>query len=548
MMSENNIGKPERSSQNRIIQLFQEKLNYAYWGNWEYEERELPIERVVLLEFLIQKKGYSQKLAVKAIDQLEQACHSVGHGLYAANKEVYKLLRYGANVREELGEVKDTVQLIDWRNPENNIFAIAEEVTIKGKKRVRPDVVIYVNGIAMAVLELKSSTKGVEEGIRQNLRNQEDDFVPKFFTAMQLVLAGNDTEGLRYGTIKTPDQYYLKWKEESELTFDYSIDKHLYQLFNKERFIELMRDFIIFDKGVKKLSRPNQYFGIKAAQERIQKREGGILWHTQGSGKSLTMAWLAKWIRSNIDDSRVVIITDREELDEQIEKLFLGVEENIYRTKSGHDLIDSLQDKQKMLVASLVHKFGSKQKNSNDDEYIKDLQSQLSANFHAPGNIFVFVDECHRTQSGKLNKAMQAILPDALFIGFTGTPLLKKDKEKSIEVFGPYIGEPYRFDEAVADGVVLDLLYEARDVEQFITDQERIDEWFEAKTKNLTDIAKIELKKKWGTIQKVLGSKSRLNKIVNDIIHDFDLRNVPLSLPMSQEKQMIEMSIRVEMG
>lgn len=476
------------------------------------------------MEFLIQKKGYSQKLAVKAIDQLEQACQSVGHGLYAANKEVYKLMRYGANVREELGEAKDTVQLIDWRNPENNIFAVAEEVTIKEKKRVRPDVVIYVNGIAMAVLELKSSTKGVEEGIRQNLRNQEDEFVPKFFAAIQLVLAGNDTEGLRYGTIKTPDQYYLKWKEESELTFDYNIDKHLYQLFNKERFIELMRDFIIFDKGVKKLSRPNQYFGIKAAQERIQKREGGILWHTQGSGKSLTMAWLAKWIRSNIDDSRVVIITDREELDEQIEKLFLGVEENIYRTKSGHDLIDSLQDKQKMLVASLVHKFGSKQKNSNDDEYLKELQSQLSSNFHAPGNIFVFVDECHRTQSGKLNKAMQAILPDALFIGFTGTPLLKKDKEKSIEIFGPYIGEPYRFDEAVEDGVVLDLLYEARDVEQFIVDQERIDEWFDSKTKNLTDIAKIELKKKWGTIQKVLGSKSRLNKIVNDIIHDFDLK------------------------
>lgn len=518
----NYIGKPERFSQNRIIELFQHQLKYEYLGNWEKEERALPIEPQGLLNFLTETQSYSPKLAKKALEQLEMACQSIGDGLYAANKEVYKILRYGANVREELGEAKQTVQLIDWKHPERNDFAFAEEVTVKGKTTVRPDIVIYINGIALGVLELKSSRKGVEEGIRQNLRNQEENRVPKFFTTMQLVLAGNDTEGLRYGTIKTPDQYYLKWKEDCEQEFDYAIDQHLYQLFNKERIIELMRDFVIFDKGVKKLSRPNQYFGIKAAQERILDREGGILWHTQGSGKSLTMAWLAKWIRSTIDDSRVIIITDREELDEQIEKLFHGVDEDIYRTKSGYDLIDSLQDKQKMLVASLVHKFGSR--NQNNDDYLVEIKSQMSSNFHAPGNIYVFVDECHRTQSGKLNQAMKAILPDALFIGFTGTPLLKKDKQKSIEVFGPYIGEPYRFDEAVEDGVVLDLLYEARDVEQFVTDQDRIDEWFEAKTKNLTDVAKIELKKKWGTIQKVLGSKSRLNKIVNDIIHDFDLK------------------------
>jgi type I restriction enzyme R subunit len=523
----NHIGKPERNTQDRIIQLFQKQLDYKYLGNWEKEERSLPIEKDILLRFLTQKRNYSEILAEKAIDKLEKACNSIGSGLYAANKEVYTLLRYGASVRQELGEVKDTVHLIDWHEPENNHFAIAEEVTTKrskSSKKIRPDLVLYINGIAFGIIELKSSRKGIEEGIRQNLRNQEEDYAPKFFTTIQFLLAGNDTEGLRYGTIKTPDQYYLKWKEESEIEFDYIIDKHLYLLFNKSRIIELMRSFVIFDQGIKKLCRTNQYFGIKAAQDRIFEREGGIIWHTQGSGKSLTMAWLAKWIRENIDDSRVLIITDREELDEQIEKLFLGLEEKIYRTKSGHDLIDSLKDKQKVLIASLVHKFGSRSSKSSDDEYLKNLESQIGSDFKAPGNIYVFVDECHRTQSGKLHKAMTALLPEALFIGFTGTPLLKKDKEKSIEVFGSYIGDPYKFDEAVEDGVVLDLLYEARDVEQYITDQDRIDEWFDVKTKNLTDIAKIELKKKWGTIQKVLGSKSRLNKIVNDIIHDFDLK------------------------
>lgn len=233
------------------------------------------------------------------------------------------------------------------------------------------------------------------------------------------------------------------------------------------------------------------------------------------------MAWITKWILENIDDSRVLIITDREELDDQIEKLFLCIDENIYRTKSGKDLLNTLNSKEEMLMCSLVHKFGRQSDSGDYDAYIKELRENLGSDFRAKGDIYVFVDECHRTQSGKLHEAMKTILPDAMFIGFTGTPLLKKDKQKSIEVFGPYIGEPYKFDEAVEDGVVLDLLYEARDVEQFITDQQSIDQWFDAETRGLTDVARLELKKKWGTMQKVLGSKQRLEKIVYDIVKDF---------------------------
>lgn len=522
-----NVGKLERSTQDRVIKLFQEELGYRYLGNWEEELRDVPVEENILRSFLIDTQGYSKTLADKAIDKFIRAVSSLGTGLYDANKEVYKLLRYGVNVREEIGEAKENVYLIDWSEPAKNDFAVAEEVAFAGKHTKRPDVVIYVNGIALGVVELKRSKVSVSEGIRQNLDNQSDDFIPKFFTTMQLVMAGSDAQGLRYGTIETTEKYYLRWKEDSVKEFDYSLDKNLAQLCEKDRFLEIIHDFVVFDKGTKKICRPNQYFGIKAAQQRVRDREGGIIWHTQGSGKSLTMVWLTKWIRENVRDARVLIITDREELDDQIEKTFYGVDEEIYRTKSGRDLISTLNKKSPWLVCSLIHKFGKKSDKENDyKSYLDELKKSLPADFKAKGDIHVMVDECHRTQSGKLHEAMQEIVPNAMFIGFTGTPLLKKDKQKklSIGVFGSYIGDPYKFDEAVEDGVVLDLLYEARDVEQFVTDQRSIDDWFDAETQGLTDVAKIELKKRWGNMQKVLGSKARLEKIVYDIVKDFKVK------------------------
>ncbi|EPD9603550.1 type I restriction endonuclease subunit R, partial [Escherichia coli] len=235
---------------------------------------------------------------------------------------------------------------------------------------------------------------------------------------------------------------------------------------------------------------------------------------------------LAKWIRENVKDARVLIVTDRTELDEQIEKVFTGVEEDIYRTKSGADLVATLNQPNPWLVCSLVHKFGRQSDSENDtatDEFIAELKKSLPSDFKAKGDLFVFVDECHRTQSGKLHEAMKSILPEAMFVGFTGTPLMKKDKKKSVEVFGPYI-HTYKFDEAVADGVVLDLRYEARDIDQNVTSQKKVDEWFEAKTRGLSRLAKTQLKQKWGTMQKVLSSKSRLQQIVNDILLDMDTK------------------------
>ena len=225
----------------------------------------------------------------------------------------------------------------------------------------------------------------------------------------------------------------------------------------------------------------------------------------------------------NITDSRVLIITDREELDGQIQGNFLGVSENIYRTTSGRDLIETLNNATPSLICSLIHKFGKK---LDYDDYITKLKNNITKGFQPKGDLYVFVDECHRTQSGKLHKAMKELIPNAVIVGFTGTPLLKKDKQKdnqqdSIAVFGKYI-HTYKFDEAVSDKVILDLRYEARNVDQDITSPAKIDKWFEAKTKGITEYAKTKLKKRWGTMQKILSSKSRLNKIVADIIFDFE--------------------------
>ena len=515
------VGQRERITQNRVIKLFQEQLGYTYLGNWSDRDNNRNIEPGLLTQWL-QQQGISNILINKALRQLDQAAAlGEGQNLYDANKAVYRLLRYGIKDKEGAGQQNQTVWLIDWQHPEQNQFAIAEEVTIKGENKKRPDIVLYINGIALGILELKNSRNDVAKGIRQNLDNQKKTFIRPFFTTMQLVMAGNDTQGLRYGTIETTEKYYLQWKEGSDHPFDSPLDWHLSLLCNKTRLLEIIHDFIVFDSGIKKTCRHNQYFGIKAAQQHIQRREGGIIWHTQGSGKSLTMVWLAKWIREQVTDARVLIITDRTELDDQIEKVFLGVDEDIYRTKSGADLINTLDQTTPWLICSLVHKFGGNDSDSDKatDEFIQDLRSKISNNFTPKGNLFVFVDECHRTQSGKLHSAMKSILPQAILIGFTGTPLLKKDKQKSIEIFGGYI-HTYKFDEAVSDGVVLDLRYEARDIDQYVRSKKRVDEWFELNTQGLSEVAKTQLKQKWGTLQKVLSSQSRLEIIVSDIWRD----------------------------
>ncbi len=518
------VGARERETQNRVVRLFRDRLGYAYLGDWQDRPNNCNIEEAYLRGFLA-RQGHSEALIGRAVHELARTAADQSLDLYDANRAVYGLLRYGVQVKQAAGEQHTTVALIDWANPDNNHFAVAEEVSVVGPQHTkRPDIVLYVNGIALGVLELKRSIVTASEGIRQNLDNQKRVFIRRFFTTVQLVLAGNDTEGLRYGTIETPEKHYLTWKEPAEPGDpQLLLERHLAQLCGKARLLELIHDFVVFDSGAKKLCRHNQYFGVKAAQERVRRREGGIIWHTQGSGKSLTMVWLARWIREHIPESRVLIITDRTELDEQIERVFRGVGEAIERTRSGQDLIDKLGAARPWLICSLIHKFGAREE-GDIAAYVAELQTSAARGFRPQGDLYIFVDECHRTQSGELHKAMAALLPGTVLIGFTGTPLLKADKQKSIEVFGSYI-HTYKFDEAVRDGVVLDLRYEARDIDQSISSQQKIDQWFASKTRGLNEIALAQLKQKWGTMQKVLSSKSRLEKIVADIIFDMEMRD-----------------------
>ena len=528
------IGENERKTQNRLIGLFKSQLKYTYLGNWEERDGNHNIEEE-LLQKSLKDRGYTDKEITAAIRKFKEAANNPDTKLYDANKEVYGLLRYGVNIKPEMGRNSKTVHLIDWKNPHANDFYIAEEVSIKGCNTKRPDIVIYVNGIVLAVIELKRSTVSVTEGIRQNLDNQQEHFIKPFFTTVQLIFAGNDSQGLHYGVIKTPEKFWLQWKEKDESVAN-ELDRSVLQMFDKERFLEFIRDFLIFDGGIKKVARPNQYFAVKATQPRTRTKESGIIWHSQGSGKSLTMVWLARWISKNIKDPRVVIITDRDELDRQIERNFKDSGEDIVRVKSGTELISALNNANPWLISSLIHKFGNnpddeaieidgKRSSKSLEKYLEDLKAQkLPKDFKAKGNLFVFVDECHRTQGGTLHEAVKTIMgDDVMLIGFTGTPLLKTDKKSSAETFGTYI-HTYKFDEAVEDSVILDLRYEARSVDQYLGKEEKLDDWFEAHTIGLSSVGKAALKDRWVKLEKLFSSKDRMQRIVADICMDMDMK------------------------
>lgn len=493
--------------------------------------KKILIERLYAInsyEYKGQNYKFSANNIAKAVDDLDV---SLNEGLIVANERITNHILLRTSYEENLddGTKKSfSFKYIDFDNIENNHFFITEEFIVDRAnqneitKTRRPDLVIFVNGIPLVVIELKKSSVNYENGIKQLEKEQKKDEIPHLFKYIQLTIAANCNES-RYGTMGTPLKFYSLWKEEEEnekakntlksIVNDREVnnlDLALFSLLSKDRLLRLIKHYILFDRKAKKVCRYQQFFGIEKILKRVEKitdgvRAGGLIWHTQGSGKSLTMVMLTKLLKLTYTNAKIIVVTDRVDLDEQIHKTFENTDIKAGRASSGSDLIEKLQSGISV-ITTLVHKF----------EKVRNSKTVINDN-----NVFVLVDESHRTQGGDLHNAMKNVLPLACYLGFTGTPLLKKDKEKNS--FIKFGGEIHRYtiDDAVKDGAVLPLLYEGRFVDQEVLSPEGLERKFNMITRELSDEAKRDLQHKWARFQKVASSEQRLELIALDINEHF---------------------------
>ena len=473
-------------------------------------------------EYKGKRYKFSQSSILKAVDEL--AGVSLNEGLMVANERITNLLLLGTSLEENLEDGTRrsfSFKFIDFENLQNNDFYVTEEFEVSrvsqsdAQKHRRPDLVLFINGIPIVVIELKKSSVSFENGIKQLEKEQGKDEIAHLFKYIQLTIAANGS-GARYGTTGTPFKFYSVWKEQDEAKAKENLkslingrevsalDMTLFALLSKDRLLRLVRHYIVFDKKMKKVCRYQQFFAIEETLKRVSAkkegaRAGGLIWHTQGSGKSLTMVMLTKLLKQIYINSKIIVVTDRIDLDGQIHETFEKTDVKAGRASSGSDLIEKLQSGVSV-ITTLVHKF---EKVKNQKVVIRD------------GDIFVLVDESHRTQGGDLHKAMKKALPLACYIGFTGTPLLKREKNS----FAKFGGEIHRYtiDDAVKDGAVLPLLYEGRYVGQEVLDPDGLTRKFDLISRELGDEAKRDLQQKWARFERVASSEQRLELIAVDI-------------------------------
>ena len=525
----------ENKIQQNSINLLQ-NLGYKFISREEnLKLRDGKTSEVLFREILTKKLGeinsyeykgkrykFSQSSVLKAVDEL--AGVSLNEGLMVANERITNLLLLGTSLEENLEDGTRrsfSFKFIDFENLQNNDFYVTEEFEVSrvsqsdAQKHRRPDLVLFINGIPIVVIELKKSSVSFENGIKQLEKEQGKDEIAHLFKYIQLTIAANGS-GARYGTTGTPFKFYSVWKEQDEAKAKESLkslingrevsalDMTLFALLSKDRLLRLVRHYIVFDKKMKKVCRYQQFFAIEETLKRVSAkkegaRAGGLIWHTQGSGKSLTMVMLTKLLKQIYINSKIIVVTDRIDLDGQIHETFENTDVKAGRASSGSDLIEKLQSGVSV-ITTLVHKF---EKVKNQKVVIRD------------GDIFVLVDESHRTQGGDLHKAMKKALPLACYIGFTGTPLLKREKNS----FAKFGGEIHRYtiDDAVKDGAVLPLLYEGRYVGQEVLDPEGLTRKFDLISRELGDEAKRDLQQKWARFERVASSEQRLELIAVDI-------------------------------
>lgn len=513
------------------------KLEYTYISAGEAEKMRGNLYNVLLrpvLESQLRKlNSFESKGNTYSFSEnnIQQAIHDLDEplikGLTKANEAIYEMMMSGRNYTELLpdGSKKSfTMQFIDWTNIENNEFHVVEEFSVErtdGRGLARPDIVLFVNGIPFSVIECKKASISMGQGISQMIRNQKSDYIPQLFKFVQIVMSTNKNE-TQYATCGTPKKFWSVWKEEDEDWFAPLLkivenrlpttqDKNIISLFHPVRLLELTSFFTLFDKNIKKVARYQQYFAIKEILQTIEERDeignrqSGVIWHTQGSGKSLTMVMLARYILAELlgHKPQVVIVTDRVELDKQIHKTFNHSRLKASRANSGNHLISLLNDEKARVVTTLVHKF--------DTAFAKNqvLDSR---------DIFVLVDESHRTQYGELHNKMKKVFPNASYLGFTGTPLMKKEKSTMIK-FGKLIHK-YTIADAVNDKAIVPLLYEGKMVDQTVN-KLAIDNRLNMITRNLNDKQKEEVMKKWAHFERVASSDQRISMIAFDINEHF---------------------------
>ena len=522
------------TSQRPAIEVLQ-KLGYKYISEEENKKlRNYILTDVIFKDILAKKlneinsyeyKGEKYKFSASTIGQaIKDLNEDLVTGLISTNEKIYDLLTLGKSYQENMVDGTKRsfdIKYIDFEHPENNDFYVTEEFSVlrmNGKDYARPDIVLFVNGIPLAVIECKDASVPIIQAISQNIRNQKPDYIPQLFKFIQIVMAANKNE-TKYATCGTPDKFWSTWNEQyvekqNELLDKTVIgrqvtkqDRDIISLFEKERFLELIKDFIIFEAGTKKICRYQQYFAVKAMLERIKHdKKGGVVWHTQGSGKSITMVYITKKLMEDkeIQNPQVVIVTDRVDLDKQIHKTFNRIGVEAARATTGNNLTELIKNEKIRVITTVVNKFETVVKSG--------------VTVDAP-NTFILVDEGHRTQYGEINRRMQEVFKGAIYISFTGTPIMKRDRN-IFDKFGGLIHK-YSLDDALKDKAIVPLIYEGKMVDQEVS-KEAIDMRLDMLTRNLTEEQKTDVMKKWSRFEKVASSEQRLELIAWDIAKNYN--------------------------